>query len=121
MKRFELLVFLILLLCTIPVMVYCQWSTDPNENTLVCNAEEDQREPAIITDGNGGVFISWRDYRYNNSIFGGDIMVQRLSNEGLALWIANGIAVNAEGEHSWAAIFLSILIYYIWGKQNHKL
>lgn len=90
--RFTILIFMLFLLTS---YAQAQWSNVPNENTLVCNAGEDQKEPVIITDGNGGVIIAWRDYRYNNSIFGGDIMAQRLSNEGLALWTANGIAVNA--------------------------
>jgi len=86
---------LFFMLCLLTSYAQAQWSNDPGENTLVCNAAEDQREPAIITDGNGGVIIAWRDYRYNNSIFGGDILAQRLDNEGAALWTANGIAVNA--------------------------
>jgi len=95
MKRLEHLIVLILLLCTIPLKVYCQWSNDPKANTLVCNAGEDQKEPAIITDGNRGVIIIWRDYRYNNSVYGGDILTQRLDSEGNAVWTINGIAVNA--------------------------
>ena len=80
-----------------PEMNYlqAQWSNDPNENTLVTNAVEDQREPFIITDGQGGVIIAWRDYQFNNSIFGGDIMAQRLNNEGAPVWTGNGIAINA--------------------------
>lgn len=72
-----------------------QWSTDPNVNTLVTNAEEDQNASCIITDGQGGVIIAWRDYQFNNSIFGGDIMAQRLNNGGGAMWTSNGIVVNA--------------------------
>ena len=97
MKKLEGSIIMTLLLCAIPLTVYCQWSNDPDENTLVCNAEENQREPYIITDGSGGVIIAWRDYRYNNSVYGGDILTQRLDSEGSAIWTANGIAVNASG------------------------
>jgi hypothetical protein len=95
MKRKERYAVLLILAGLLPLYGQAQWSNSPVENTLVCNAEEDQREPAVITDGNGGVLISWRDYRYNSSIFGGDIVAQRLTNEGNAVWTGNGIAVNA--------------------------
>lgn len=95
MKRtIQLLLFAVLTILFTGV-VQAQWSTDPNVNTLVCNAEENQREPSIITDGNGGVIIAWRDYRYNNSMFGGDIIAQRLNNEGVPLWANNGTSINA--------------------------
>ncbi len=86
---------LLLLLYTIPFMGYGQWSNDTNENTLVTNADENQREPSVITDGNGGIIIAWRDYRYNNSIFGGDIIAQRLNYEGIPVWTIDGVSVNA--------------------------
>lgn len=95
MKKIEPLIVLILLLCTIPKMVKCQWSNDTNVNTLVTNAENDQREPAIISDGNGGVIITWRDYQFTTSPFGGEIYSQRLNSEGIVQWTSNGIAVNA--------------------------
>lgn len=95
MKTIDRLSILTFMLCLLTSYAQAQWNTDPNENTLVCNAEEDQREAAVITDGNGGVIIAWRDYRYNNSMFGGDIMAQRLNTDGTAVWTVNGISVNA--------------------------
>jgi hypothetical protein len=95
MKRKKRYATLLLLAGLLPFYVQAQWSTDPGLNTLVCNAGEDQREPVIITDGNGGVIIAWRDYRYNNSMFGGDILAQRLDADGIAVWAVNGISVNA--------------------------
>ncbi|MBS0010090.1 MAG: T9SS type A sorting domain-containing protein [Bacteroidales bacterium] len=95
MKRTIQLLLLAVLTSLFSGLVQAQWSTDPNVNTLVCNEAENQREPFIITDGNGGAIISWRDYRYNNSMFGGDIIAQRLDTDGTALWTVNGISVNA--------------------------
>ena len=39
--------------------------------------------------------IAWRDYQFNNSVFGVDIMAQSMNNEGTAIWTANGVGVNA--------------------------
>lgn len=94
MKKHERLITLILLLCIFPLISYAQWSTDVNENTLVTNAVKDQREPMVISDGSGGVIIAWRDYQYNESIFGGDILSQRLDDEGYLMWQTGAIEVN---------------------------
>lgn len=83
------------LLCCIYPNIHAQWSSDPGVNTLVSGDINNQREAFIISDGNGGAFISWRDYRYTTSIFGGEIFAQRLNNEGITLWSENGIQVNA--------------------------
>lgn len=95
MKRKDRISGVILLLCLLTYSVQAQWSTDSGENTLVVNAEEDQREPSVVSDGNRGLIIAWRDYRFNSSSFGGDIMAQRLDHEGIVMWTANGISVNA--------------------------
>lgn len=79
----------------IPEILTAQWSTDPGVNTLVAGATKDQREPAVVSDRAGGVFISWRDYRYTESIFGGEIFAQRVESEGINQWAENGIQVNA--------------------------
>jgi len=39
------------------------WSSDPTENTAVCTASNNQRYPAIVSDGSGGTIITWEDYR----------------------------------------------------------
>ncbi len=95
MKAFTRLSVFFLLLSLIPSWAFAQWSTDVNENTIVTNAIKDQREPTVISDANGGVIIAWRDYQYNESIFGGDILAQRLNDEGYLMWQTGGIDVNA--------------------------
>lgn len=49
-----------------------------------------QEDPVSITDGNGGVFIAWVDYRFDAE---GDIYFQHLDNNGNILLDENGIAL----------------------------
>ena len=57
---------------------------------VICNAENDQYEPAIVACGNNNSIICWMDYR---SQYCG-IYAQMLSNTGITQWTENGIAVN---------------------------
>jgi len=95
MKRNARFAICILLPCMLSGHTLAQWSNDVGINTPVTRAEKDQREPSVISDGNGGAIISWRDYRYTNSIFGGEIFAQRLDIGGNALWTTNGLGINA--------------------------
>lgn len=47
-----------------------------------------QEDPVSISDGNGGVFIAWVDYRFDAQ---GDIYVQHLDSDGNLLLDENGI------------------------------
>ena len=49
----------------------------------------------LCSDGEGGAIIAWIDYRNESgdSTQGADIYAQRLTQEGLTPWTANGIAV----------------------------
>ena len=49
-----------------------------------------QEDPVSITDGNGGVFIAWVDYRFDAQ---GDIFIQHLDDNGNTLLDHNGIAL----------------------------
>jgi hypothetical protein len=64
-----------------------QWTED---GVAVCTAENIQYYPMLISDGSGGAFITWQDYR------GGtypDIYAQAMSAGGEAQWTADGVAV----------------------------
>lgn len=65
-----------------------QWVNDPSLNTPICTATFKQKEQRMESDGNGGVFIVWRDWR--NGGGAGDIYVQRLDPDGNTLWTNNG-------------------------------
>ena len=49
-----------------------------------------QEDPVSITDGSGGVFIAWVDYRFDAE---GDIFLQHLDSDGNRLLDPNGIAL----------------------------
>jgi hypothetical protein len=53
---------------------------------VVCNAPGHQYNPQIISDGQGGVLITWQDKRSGDF----DVYAQRLGAAGLPLWSANG-------------------------------
>lgn len=68
--------------------------------TAVCLATDSQYRPALATDGAGGAFVAWFDYR--NAPSGPpwelDIFVQRMLIDGSPAWTANGIAVCAAAD-----------------------
>ena len=61
----------------------------------VCGETGHQYNPQIISDGNGGVIITWQDKR--NGQF--DIYAQRYDSLGNALWTYNGQFVCTEGSN----------------------
>lgn len=67
-----------------------QWSTDPNINTPICTASNDQFFPAIISDGSGGAIITWEDFRNGNNY---DVYAQRINYAGVVLWSFNGVPI----------------------------
>lgn len=69
-----------------------QWSHDPANPKVVCNAPESQSMLGSLSDGNGGVYIAWADLR-NLSLTGFDIYVQHLSATGTDLWPSNGVSI----------------------------
>jgi hypothetical protein len=87
MKTFFQIIFLLLFTAQIALP---QWSTDPTLNLAVCTVNETQRETRICGDGNGNTFLFWRDYRFETTLFGGDIYVQKLDIKGMPVWTANG-------------------------------
>jgi len=70
--------------------IYAQWITPQGdlawENGIqVCNDQSTQQCPRICSDGEGGAFIAWEDDR-NMRDTDWDIYVQRLDQNGEALW-----------------------------------
>ena len=59
----------------------------------VCTQAAAQHGPRIISDGNGGAFVTWYDQRAGNY----DIYAQRVTAIGGLVGIANGVAVCTSG------------------------
>ncbi len=72
--------------------IYSQWNSDPTINTPISIAERNQFLPMMISDGEGGAFITWYDYRLNNIAA---IYTQRINAEGNNLWTENGILISS--------------------------
>ena len=65
--------------------------------SAVTNLPGRQEDPVAITDGEGGAFISWVDYRFDEE---GDIFIQHVDNEGNILMDENGVALaRIDGRH----------------------
>jgi len=64
------------------------WTFD---GTLICNASGSQKVSSIVSDGNGGLIITWEDER--NGMTNKDIYAQRIDANGNTSWDLNGIAI----------------------------
>ncbi|MFO8145702.1 MAG: FlgD immunoglobulin-like domain containing protein [Candidatus Syntrophosphaera sp.] len=65
------------------------WGADGLALSVAAFAQNGQR---MASDGNGGCYVVWDDYRNGNTP-NEDIYAQHLSSDGTALWEANGRAV----------------------------
>ena len=59
--------------------------------TLICNALGDQSNPQLISDGAGGVIITWSDERMGASV--DDIYAQKVNSAGITQWEDNGTLI----------------------------
>ena len=63
-----------------------QWTTNDRP---ICTTSEDQDDPKLISDGAGGAFIVWEDWRTSpNDIYG-----QHINSSGDAQWTPNGVPI----------------------------
>lgn len=69
-----------------------QWTSN---GVSVCTESHTQRFAQAVSDGAGGVIVTWSDERYGTDT---DIYAQRLSADGVPLWTADGVAVCSADE-----------------------
>jgi hypothetical protein len=69
-----------------PATALAAWS---NDGFAVAWAAEQQIYPVITSDGTGGAIIAWQDGRSGNF----NIYAQRINQNGVAMWLPNGVAV----------------------------
>ena len=69
-----------------------QWT---NNGTPISLAVNNQYSPSIVTDGNGGAIIAWRDERNRVGTPGIDARIwgQHINTNGTSLWSTNGIVL----------------------------
>jgi len=71
----------------VSAMVVRQWIVN---GVVICNATNDQTNPQICSDGDGGAIITWHDFRSGSNR---DIYAQRISKFGNVMWAANGVPI----------------------------
>lgn len=64
------------------------WTAD---GVVVCAAGADQSDARLVSDGAGGLIITWEDARTTTEF---DIYAQRIDAGGVPLWTPNGVAVS---------------------------
>ena len=96
MNRFAFLIFLVTFSLIFNIDdSYAQWKSSCSAiNTPVCDTTNSQQDNQIISDGQDGCIIAWRDGRdfSQNPIF--RIFLQKLNNDGVSLWEKNGVGVS---------------------------
>ncbi len=59
-----------------------EWPHDPTENVPICNAANGQYDELVVSDGEGGAVIVWRDI---------DVYAQRIGADGVVQWTTDGV------------------------------
>ena len=73
----------------LPLPAHAQWPSDPAQNLPVCVEPGVQAQPALVADGEGGVFVFWADERPVEP----GLYAQHLDRLGYAQWGAGGTIV----------------------------
>jgi len=96
LKCSRLLTSVLLLLSTLVASpADAAWPHEANNANLpVCTATDWQGVPKIVSDGDGGSFITWFDYREDSR---SRVYAQRISAAGIPLWQADGVRICMAG------------------------
>ena len=71
-----------------------------DNGVVVVNAHGRQEDPQLVTDGNGGAYVIWMDYR-DESDSEGDVYAQHVNSTGNIQWGNEGVAlVDKSGQQS---------------------
>jgi len=66
-----------------------QWTAD---GVALCTAANHQNDLAVVSDGAGGAFVAWSDYRVGAGTYC-DLYVRRVDGAGTPQWTADGLAL----------------------------
>ena len=92
MKHFLLFSFLLLINAS-----FAQWSSDPNQNLMICDVNGEQALAKIAMTSDGGCYVSWFDTRsgaYN-------VYLQRLDPLGYKMWAPDGLLISNNPQDTW--------------------
>jgi hypothetical protein len=78
-----------LLLTALPCAAEAQWSSDPSNNLVVADRDNEQVQPKIVPTADGGFYVSW----FDNAAGGYDVYLQRLDAGGNEQWTHDGVLV----------------------------
>ena len=112
------LVFMILSVFIVVALARAEWSSSVTENLPLCTAENEQRFPVLIKDGEGGAIVAWSDARHANR----DVFAQRISATGDMRWNADGIPIcDLPSSQSWPLIVSDTAggAILVWGDTRH--
>ncbi len=76
----------LILVLSLTSIAHAQWQPD---GYPVCTADHEQYSAQVISDGAGGAFITWYDYRAVSA----DLYAQRINAAGVAQWTLNGVPI----------------------------
>jgi hypothetical protein len=82
------------LLAALPMAAHASW---PLGGAPVCTATDDQMYPTSVSDGAGGMIVTWSDRRSGNL----NIYVQRVNSAGASQWTADGVALCTATGDQW--------------------
>ena len=69
---------------------WATWTDDSTVNKAISTAADDQKSPAVVSDGAGGAIITWEDRRGGSNY---DIYAQRVDSNGNVLWTTDGVPI----------------------------
>ncbi len=70
--------------------VFSQWVSDPTLNTPICTDYHNQAVVLGVSDGAGGMIMTWRDQEMS---WGYDVYAQRINSEGMVQWDLRGAPI----------------------------
>jgi hypothetical protein len=88
---------------------------------VLCDAVSNQWLSDAIADGNGGMYVIWRDFRYSGN---GDLFTQKLYSTGYSEWYSDGIPVLIEETSEYEATMVTDEMggfITVWQGANHGL